>query len=128
MRILLGMAAAVCLVCATSASALAAADANGTWKWSFNANGNNIDILLKLKADGEKLSGTVAFGDRPGTEIMNGEFKNDEVSFTTVRERNGQSFTTKYKGKIDGDTLKGTIQLTRDGQERTVDWEAKREK
>ena len=34
-------------------------------------------------------------------------FKNDEVSFTTTFERNGVSRTTKYKGKVEGNTIKG---------------------
>jgi hypothetical protein len=59
---------------------------------------------------------------------MNGSFKNDEVAFTTVMERNGQSFTTKYKGKIEGDTIKGKTERERDGQVNSRDWEANREK
>ena len=51
-----------------------------------------------------------------------------EVSFTVTRERNGQKITSKYKGKLDGDKIKGKVTTERDGQERSVDFEAKREK
>ena len=84
-------------------------------------------MSLTLKADGEKLTCTLK---RPNgeSEITDGTFKNDEVAFTVVTERNGQSFTTKYKGNVDGDTIKGKTERERDGQVNSRDWEAKREK
>jgi hypothetical protein len=106
-----------------------AANPNGTWTWKFSGqNGQEIELSLTLKTDGDKLSGTLKRPNGQGTEIMNGTFKNDEVAFTTVIERNGQSFTTKYKGKIEGDTIKGKTERERDGQVNSRDWEAKREK
>jgi hypothetical protein len=107
-----------------------AADANGTWKWKFTTpNGQEIEFSLALKQDGDKLSGTLTRGASGRTsEIGDGKVKDGEVSFSTVIERNGQSFTTKYKGKLDGDTIKGTTERERDGQVNTRDWEAKREK
>ena len=59
---------------------------------------------------------------------MSASFKDGDVSFTITRERNGQEFTVKYKAKIDGDTLKGTTEFTANGESRSRDWEAKREK
>jgi len=44
-----------------------------------------------------------------------------------VRERDGQKLTSKYSGKLAGDTIKGKIETERDGQTRTRDWEAKRD-
>ena len=44
-----------------------------------------------------------------------------------TREFNGNKFTTKYAGKISGDTIKGKAESERDGQARSRDWEAKRE-
>jgi hypothetical protein len=34
--------------------------------------------------------------------------------------------TIKYKGTLDGDAIKGKIEMTRDGETRERDWEAKR--
>jgi hypothetical protein len=62
------------------------------------------------------------------TAIEDGKFKDGEVSFSVTRERNGQKFTQKYTGKIDGDTLKGKIEFERDGKAETRDFEAKRSK
>lgn len=130
------------------------ADVNGTWSWEQGgrgggnapANATPRKSTLKLKAEGEKLTGTLsqpAFGRRgqggdaaatpPApveTAISNGKVKGDEVSFEVTRERGGNSFTTKYNGKIDGDTIKGKIEMPgRDGGDAiSRDWEAKRVK
>jgi hypothetical protein len=112
------------------AAALQAADASGTWKWKFmGPNGREIEFSLALKQEGEKLTGTLTRGAAARTsDISDGMAKEDEVSFTTVFERNGQSFTTKYKGTVAGDTIKGTTERDRNGQLVSRDWEAKREK
>ena len=82
---------------------------------------------MTLKADGEKLTGTVGREDRKA-EIKDGTFKNGELSFQVVRERDGQSFTSSYKGKLEGDTIKGTTEFEFGGEKRSRDWEAKRVK
>jgi len=50
------------------------------------------------------------------------------VKFNIVFERDGNSMTVKYNGKVDGDTIKGKSERERDGQVMSRDWEAKREK
>jgi len=112
-----------------SASALAA-DPAGTWTWKLTTqNGREIESTLVLKLDGEKLTGTLSRGGgQRTTDIANGSFKDDEVSFEVTAERGGTKRTTKYKGKVEGDTIKGTQQGSRPdgGEGRTRDWEAKR--
>ena len=66
--------------------------------------------------------------DKQETKIDDATFKDGEVAFSVTRERNGQKNTTKYKGKLDGDAIKGTIEMTRDGNTTNRDWNAKREK
>ena len=119
------LAAVFVLSVVATASAADKADPSGNWKWTFNRNGEDIEIGMTLKADGEKLSGTVGREDRKA-DIKDGTFKDGEVSFNVVRERDGQAFTSKYKGKLDGDTIKGTIEFEFGGETRNFDWEAKR--
>jgi hypothetical protein len=104
------------------------ADPTGTWKWTVTFNDQTRDQTVKLKADGEKLTGTMMGRNNQETPIEEGTFKNGEVSFKVTRERNGQKFTTKYMGKVDGDTIKGKQEFDRDGKSQSRDWEAKREK
>src|SRR6516225_9198775 len=75
----------------------AAPNPAGTWKWKFETqNGQTIESSLKLKVEDGKLTGT--YTGRGGTEvpIRNGKIKDDEISFTVVRERNGQTMTSQY--------------------------------
>ncbi len=104
------------------------ADPTGTWKWTVKFNDQSRDVTLKLKLDGDKLTGSMPGRDNTEINIENGTFKDGQISFSVTRERNNQKFTTKYSGKLDGDTIKGKSERDRDGQTTSTDWEAKRDK
>jgi hypothetical protein len=115
------------LLMAWAAPEAKAADATGTWKWSFAAqNGQTIESTLKLKQDGDKLTGTITGRGGNETAIKDGKVDVDEISFTVERERNGQTFVQKYNGKLSGDTIKGKIKFNAGGEDRERDWEAKK--
>jgi hypothetical protein len=114
-------------------TAVQAADATGTWGWTRPGRNGGADqkMTLKLKADGEKLTGTLSSPGRDGqateTAIADGKVKGDEVSFTVTREFNNNKMVSKYSGKVSADTIKGKIESERNGQPQSRDWEAKRE-
>ena len=111
------MVAIVCLVSlGLSSAARAADDPTGTWKWTATFNDQTREMKLTLKLEGDKLTGSVPGRDNKETAIENGTFKDGEVSFTITRERNGNKFTSKYNGKLSGDTIKGKIESERDGK------------
>ena len=105
--------------------AQAAEDPTGTWKWSVTFNDQTREQTLKLKLEGDKLTGAMVRGDQE-TAIEEGSFKDNVVSFKVTRERNGQKFTSKYSGKVSGDTIKGKMEFERNGQAQSRDWEAKK--
>jgi hypothetical protein len=110
-----------------------AADPSGTWTWSTpGRNGGEARTsTLKLKVDGDKVTGTLSAPGRQGaavdTAISDGKLNGDEISFNVTREINGNKLASKYSGKLSGDTIKGKIETERDGNTRSRDWEAKRE-
>lgn len=110
--------------------ARAADDPTGTWKWSTTFGDKSIDATLKLKLEGDKLTGTYvsSFGGGTETPITDASFKDGKVAFAVVRERNGQKFTVKYSGMLSGDSIKGKSESEREGQTQSRDWEAKRQK
>lgn len=103
------------------------AEPGGTWKWTVERGGQKRDVTLKLEHKDGKLTGTVSAGKDTETKIEDGTFKDGEVKFNVTRERNGEKFTSKYTGKLDGDTIKGAYETTFGGKEQKRDWEAKRE-
>jgi hypothetical protein len=105
-----------------------AASATGTWKWTTQTqDGQSRTTTLKLKQDGEKLTGALARRDGTETAIDDAKIKDGQLSFAVTMEFNGNKFTRKFSGKLDGDTIKGKIESERDGQTQSRDWEAKRE-
>ena len=103
-------------------------DVSGTWKWSLQRqNGGGREVTCTLRQDGEKLTGTIS-GTGASGEIQEGKFKDGEVSFKIVRNRGGTDVVTLYRGKLDGDTLKGKVETEQRGQRIPRDWEAQRVK
>jgi hypothetical protein len=103
----------------------AKAGLTGTWKWSIEVNGQTRETTLKLKQDGDKLTGAVVGRNNMETQIEDATFKDGKVSFKVTRERNGTKTTTTYSGKLDGETLK--LKAEREGQD-PREIEAKRAK
>ena len=104
------------------------ADPTGTWKWKVNFNNQDREVTLKLKYESDKLTGKISGQNNTEIDIADATFKDSEIAFNVTRERDGQKRTMKYKGKLDGDTIKGKAEFERDGQAQSRDWEAKREK
>jgi len=124
-------AAALVVTLAGSVGALRAddkANPTGTWKWTVMRNNQSRETTLKLKSDGDKLTGAMVGQNGQETPIEDGQFKDGEVSFKVTRERQDNKITTKYSGKVSGDTIKGKIESERNGQPQSRDWEAKRAK
>src|SRR6266550_7419530 len=109
------------------------ADPTGTWTWTTPGRNGGPDrkSTLKLKVEGDKVTGTLSAPGRGGqssdVEISEGKLKGDEISFAVTREVQGNKFTAKYNGKLSGDSIKGKIETERNGQTQSRDWEAKRE-
>lgn len=127
----------------TSATQVQAADkVDGTWTWTQQARGGGgggggqaRTTTLTLKSDGEKLTGKISSPGRGGgaateTEISNGKISGSDVSFSVTRTMGQNTVTVKYSGKLDGDTIKGEMEMPgRNGGDPTKrPWEAKRSK
>ena len=108
------------------------ADATGTWTWTVPGRngGPERKMSLKLKVEGDKVTGKLASPARGGetreTDIKDGQVKGEEISFKVEREVNGNTMTTKYSGKVSGDSIKGKMEFERNGETQSRDWEAKR--
>lgn len=109
------------------------ADPTGTWSWTMPGRNGGPDrkMSLKLKVEGDKLSGKMISPGRDGqateTDIADGKIKGDEISFTVTREFNGNKFTMKYNGKVTADAIKGKTEMERNGETTSRDWEAKKD-
>ncbi|MBI5770914.1 MAG: hypothetical protein HZA93_24260 [Verrucomicrobia bacterium] len=114
------------LICALAASA---ADATGTWKWKFAGPNGEIETTLKLTSKDGKLAGTYAnqYGE---TAVADAALKDDTLTFSVERDLGGNKFTLKFKGKLEGDAIKGEFEAPGfdGGAARKVEWHATRVK
>lgn len=112
-------------LCAAGLLAAVAVFANGvagTWKGSYpGRDGQSREATFVLKAQGEKLTGTVS-GQRGDSEIKDGVIKGNDISFSVVRNFGGNEVTVKYTGKVAGDS----IQFKVEAGERSYEMTAKR--
>ena len=102
-------------------------DPTGTWEWSTKSPNGEIPTTLKLAWQDSKITGTYSnqFGN---TAISNASLQDNVISFDVVRDLGGKKYVVKYHGKIEGETISGTIEAPgHDGGEGVkLDWNAKR--
>ena len=94
-----------------------------TGKWVYEQPGRQggepRPVTLELKAEGAKLTGTVAGagggGQAPQAQpISNGKVDGSNISFDVTRETPNGAMTTKYEGVVAGAEMK--LKVTRQGQ------------
>ncbi len=104
-----------CLLVCLGALMVWAADASGKWTFETQGRRGPQTVTLMLKASGDTLTGSISGGRGGSVDISDGKVSGDDISFSVVREFNGNSFTTKYTGKVSGDTIELTIEGPRGG-------------
>jgi hypothetical protein len=98
-----------------------AGDVTGKWKGTVETPNGPRETTLTLKAEGAALTGSIS-GRQGETPIQDGKIDGDKVSFTVVRNFNGNEFKMNYKGAVSGNEMK----LNYNMGERSVDLTLKR--
>jgi hypothetical protein len=120
---ILAVFAACCLT-----AAVYAGDPTGTWQWTNKGHGDHVmKATLKLELKDGQLLGSLK-SHRAETVITDASFNDPVVAFSVTREHDGESFTAKYSGTLDGDTITGTMEMPSrdDGDPVTHPWTATR--
>ena len=138
MKSLRHLVTATIVACSLAATAFAAdASPAGTWKFTAAGRGGNpgIERTLTLELKDGKLTGTLKGASMgqfeiPDTAISAASFKDGAVAFNVELDFNGNKFVTKYSGKLQGDSIKGSVERPgRDGGEPVkTEWVAARAK
>ena len=100
----------------------------GTWKWTVTVRDQKRETTLKLKLEGDKVTGVMVrkAGD---LKVEDGIFKDGAISFRVPgKTPGGQRMVHMYQGKLAGDTIKGSATIVLPDQSVSGDWEAKRVK
>jgi hypothetical protein len=100
----------------------------GTWKVSIKVEEQAFEYTLKLKQDGDQMTGTTIAPDGRESSIQDGSFKKGVLSLTVVYEEGLNKIAVKVTGTVRGDTIQGTASFEVGGVPLNVPWEAKRAK
>jgi opacity protein-like surface antigen len=100
-----------------------AADVTGTWKASIETPNGNFETTFTFKVDGDKLTGKVS-SQMGESDISEGKVDGDSLSFTVVRNFQGNEFKMNYKGKVTGNEMKLSFQFP--GREEPFEMTAKK--
>lgn len=94
----------------------------GEWDAAMNTPGGVRNFKIVFTVDGEKLTGTVkrSTGDVP----LTGTIKGSDVQFSYTVRYNENDLTISMSGKLEGDTIKGTVSFGESGQ--SDEWSAKK--
>jgi len=101
-----------------------AADVSGTWKAATETPNGTIETTFKLKADGEKLTGSTSNQFMGETAISEGKVDGDNISFVVNASFNGNDMKLNFKGKVAADELKLTLDIP--GRDAPIEMTAKR--
>ncbi|MCA9172586.1 MAG: hypothetical protein KDB23_33205, partial [Planctomycetales bacterium] len=99
----------------------------GVWTWERSGRDGQVRTsTLKLKLDDDKLSGNMQGRNGRETPIEEATYKDNQVAFRVKRTFNDREMVQMYAGKLDGDTIVGTIKFERQGQPMEREWKATR--
>lgn len=96
-----------------AAAAPAASGVVGKWEFTRETDQGARTSTLTIKPD---MTGTYTMRDNE-TPVSDLKVNGNEVSFTIVRSFNDQEFKMEFKGKVEGDTLKGVFITSRGERE-----------
>jgi hypothetical protein len=101
---------------------LADVNVTGNWDITISTPRGERTRSSEFIQDGEKL--TVIAQDREGNKVeAKGSVKGDDIEWTLRRQTPRGTFEMHYKGKIEGDSMKGTVSF---GSRGSGDWSAER--
>jgi hypothetical protein len=102
------------------------ADVAGTWKLKVPMkDGPTLEPTLTLTQSGATVQGTYK-GENGETKITDGMVLGEEFSFDVTRQKDGKVFKLHYQGKVNGDSLKGSVDYNFEGIAGAIDYEGTR--
>jgi hypothetical protein len=98
-------------------------------KWDIEVatdDGQSLKSTLKLEVDGDKVSGVMVTPDGKDVKLEDAKLAGNELSFKINVDFEGSALIAKFKGKVDGPTIKGQVDYDLSGQTGTLDFSAKK--
>ncbi len=110
---------AVLFVLAPLTLCLAQENVAGEWDFTMTTPRGEMAATAKFVQEGEKITVTMV-GER-GESSGTGTIKGADIEWTITRETPRGTFTITYKGKVEGNSMKGEAQM---GDFGSAEWKA----
>lgn len=82
----------------------------GSWVFDVQTGGGSGQPTITFKQDGEKLTGHYS-SQTLGEADLTGTVKGNAIQFTFNASAQGQQIDVNYAGTVDGNTMKGTVNM-----------------
>jgi hypothetical protein len=110
MKCLKASIVATSFILSLASTALAQNSAAGAWEITINTPQGATTSTLTLKQDGDKLTGDLA-NPQMGSSPVTGTFSAGTVAVTATIDIQGTSLQLGINGKVDADTMNGSIKF-----------------
>lgn len=97
----------------------------GWWQWRLSLSGEDHTFDLDMKQNYQNIDGAVKNRDYY-LQIFNADLKGDQIRFSLFGEVKERMIRQDYKGRVQGNTIVGTVQITGTPDESLLDWQATR--
>jgi hypothetical protein len=99
------------------------AHAAGRWSWRMPVDGALVEAEVALEQTFQMLRGT-ARANGVAARLEHATLRGDEISLRIAAHINGREFAQDLKGRVSGDTIRGTARVA--AGEAEVAWQATR--
>jgi hypothetical protein len=100
----------VCALALSSATLLAqGTNVTGDWAFTVTTDQGGGNPTMTFKQDGEKLTGK--YNGQFGSADLTGTVKGNAIQFTFTIDVQGQQAPATYKGTIEKNSMKGTMDI-----------------
>jgi len=101
------------------------ANVSGTWEWTMPASSRKERYVLRMDQRFQKVKGIITAGTAKMT-MKDVELKGDRLIFTIVKEVKGRTEEMLFEGRVNGNSIKGSLIFKPGPMAKRKRWKAKR--
>jgi len=101
------------------------AQVSGTWQWQFPVAGKPHSYEVTLEQRFQEISGSVRLGGRT-IRVQGARLRGDEIRFNFTAELDGAPVKHEFTGKVEADTIAGTVAVSGARVTAQIEWNARR--
>jgi SAM-dependent methyltransferase len=102
------------------------ANVSGTWNWNSPSGVGTDQFILELDQQFQQISGTL-YINGSALSITNRSLEGNKLRFRVGRNLDGQIVRMSFKGTVEGNSIRGTVQIDSDSSSRNFRWRAQRD-